>query len=177
MNQVALKPQYEATKVDGVVEPYAVVDTKAFNYLKKHSEEEKKKIFFFGYTHKSIQICKALLKEGIEVTIYEIGNESYEAAKSDGFTNVILIDEKNSEAPDINEGIAVCAMNDEALNVYYTITLHANGFMDEIVALSDSKEDNRKLLLAGVSKIFDMYEESASQFVEMIENNVRRVEK
>jgi len=32
------------------------------------------------------------------------------------------------------------------------------------------------LLLAGVSKIFDMYDESASQFVEMIENNVRRVE-
>ncbi len=177
MNQVALKPQYEATKVDGVVEPYTVVDTKAFNYLKKHSEEEKKNIFFFGYTHKSIQICKALKKEGIEVTIYEIDNESYEAAKSDGFTNVILIDEKNSEAPDINEGIAVCAMNDEALNVYYTITLHANGFMDEIVALSDSKEDNRKLLLAGVSKIFDMYEESASQFVEMIENNVRRIDK
>ena len=65
MNQVALRPQYEATKVDGVVEPYAVVDTKAFNYLKKHSEEEKKKISFFGYTHKSIQICKSLKKERI----------------------------------------------------------------------------------------------------------------
>mgnify|MGYP006935563016 FL=1 len=164
MNQKELRPQYEAAKVDGLVEPYDVVDTKAFSFLKKHSEEEKKNIFFFGYTHKSIHICKALKNEGIEVTIYEISNESYEAAKNNGFTNVILIDEKNSEAPDINEGIAVCAMNDEALNVYYTITLHANGFMDEIVALSDSKEDNRKLLLAGVSKIFDMYEESASQF-------------
>ena len=38
------------------------------------------------------------------------------------------------------------------------------------MALSDTKEDNRKLLLAGVSRIFDMYDESASQFVEMIEN-------
>jgi len=27
-----------------------------------------------------------------------------------------------------------------------------------------------------VSRIFDMYDESASQFVDMIENNVRRVE-
>ena len=68
-------------------------------------------------------------------------------------------------------------MNDEALNVYYSITLRANGFKDEIVALSDTKEDNRKLLLAGVSRIFDMYEESASQFVEMIENNAREAEK
>ncbi len=176
MNQIELRPQYEATKVDGLVEPYDVVDTKAFNYLKKHSQEEKKNIFFFGYTHKSSHLCKMLKEEGIEVTIYEISNESYELAKNDGFTNVILIDQKSSEAPDINDGIAVCAMNDEALNVYYSITLRANGFSDEIVALSDTKEDNRKLLLAGVSRIFDMYDESASQFVEMIENNVRRVE-
>ena len=89
---------------------------------------------------------------------------------------MILIDKKSSEVPDINEGIAVCAMDDEAINVYYSITLRANGFVSEIVALSDTKEDNRKFLLAGVSKIFDMYDESASQFVEMIENNVRRME-
>ena len=88
---------------------------------------------------------------------------------------MILIDKKSSETPDINEGIAVCAMDDEALNVYYSITLRANGFTDEIVALSDTKEDNRKLLLAGVSKIFDMYDESASQFVEMIENNSKDI--
>ncbi len=62
-------------------------------------------------------------------------------------------------------------MNEEALNVYYSITLRANGFTSQIVALSDSKDDNRKLLLAGVSKIFDMYEESASLFIDMIEKN------
>ncbi len=171
MNQVELHAQYKATKVDGVVEPYDVVDTKAFHYLKRHSEEEQKNIFFFGYTHKSSHICKQLKAEGIEVSIYEIESERYEIAKADGFTNVILIDKKSSETPDIHNGIAVCAMHDEALNVYYAITLRANGFDSEIVALSHSKEDNRKLLLAGVSKIFDMYDESASQFVEMIENN------
>lgn len=177
LNKVELRPQYKAARVDGLVETYSVVDTKAFYYLKKHSEEEKKNIFFFGYTHKSSHICKMLKEEGIELTIYEIDGESYRSAKSDGFTNAILIDSKSSEAPEIHEGIAVCAMNDETLNVYYSITLRANGFKDEIVALSDTKEDNRKLLLAGVSRIFDMYEESASQFVEMIENNAREAEK
>ena len=151
-----------------------MVDRKAFNYLKKHSEEEKKNIFFFGYTHKSSHICKQLKEEGIEVSIYEIESDRYEAAKADGFTNVILIDEQSSETPDVHNGIAVCAMHDEALNVYYAITLRANGFDSEIVALSDSKEDNRKLLLAGVSRIFDMYDESASQFVEMIEKNEQK---
>ena len=170
MNQVELHAQYMATKVDGIVEPYDVVDSKAFHYLKKHSEEEKKNIFFFGYTHKSTHICKMLKEEGIEVSIYEIDTARYESAKADGFTNVILIDTKNSEAPDVKDGIVVCAMDQEALNVYYAITLRSNGFTSEIVALSDTKEDNRKLLLAGVSRIFDMYDESASQFVEMIEN-------
>ncbi|HEY9128914.1 MAG TPA: NAD-binding protein, partial [Sulfurovum sp.] len=177
MNDSQLRPQYEATKVDGLVEPYNVVDTKAFHYLKRHNEDHKKNIFFFGYTHKSSHICKLLKDEGIEVTIYETDDESYEAAKNDGFGNVIRIDEKSSELPEIHNGIVVCAMNDETLNVYYTITLRANGFDDEIVALSDTKEDNRKFLLAGVSQIFDMYDESASQFVELIENNVRRAEK
>jgi len=171
MNDASLKTQYEATKVNGVVEPYGVADRRAFNYLKKHSEDEKKDISFFGYTHKSAHICKMLQDESIEVSIYETDNTRYEKAKADGFTNVILIDKKSSVAPDIKDGIAVCSMNEEALNVYYAITLRASGFDSEIVALSDSKEDNRKLLLAGVSKIFDMYEESAKLFIEMIENN------
>ena len=174
MNQVELSAQYEATKVDGVIEPYDAVDTKAFNYLKRHSKEEKKNVFFFGYTHKSSHICKQLKEEGIEVSIYEIESDRYENAKADGFTNVILIDKQSSETPKLNDGIAVCAMHDEALNVYYAITLRANGFDSEIVALSDTKEDNRKLLLAGVSRIFDMYDESASQFVEMIAKNDKK---
>ena len=177
MNQVELRPQYEATNVDGLVEPYGVVDTKAFSYLKKHYEEKRKHISFFGYTHKSSHVCKMLKEEGIETTIYTIDNESDDSAKADGLSNIIQIDKKNSDMPDIKNGIVVCAMDDETLNVYYAITLRANGFSDEIVALSDTKEDNRKLLLAGVSRIFDMYDESASQFVEMIENNVKRVQK
>jgi voltage-gated potassium channel len=117
MNQVELHVQYMATKVDGIVEPYDVVDSKAFHYLKKHSEKEKKDIFFFGYTHKSRHICRMLKEEGIEVSIYETDSSRYESAKADVFTNVILIATKNSEAPDIEDGIFVCAMDQEALNV------------------------------------------------------------
>ena len=174
MNKIDLRQQYEDTKVDGLIEPYHVIDSTAFHYLKKHNEDKKKNIIVFGYTYKSKHICKMLKEENIDITIYEIDHESYETAKSDGFSNVILIDPKSDAVPQIHNGIVMCAMNDEALNVYITITLRANGFPDEIVALSDTKEDNRKLLLAGVSRIFDMYEESASQFVEMIENNVKK---
>lgn len=171
MNQRELRPQYEASKVDGLVETYAVIDEKAFYYLKRYCEREKKKIFFFGYTDKSRYLCQKLHEVGIEVSIYEVDDERYKEAKGDGFSSVILIDEQSSITSNIKGSIAVCAMDEEALNVYYAITLRSNGFESEIIALSDSKEDNRKLLLAGVSKIFDMYEESASQFIELIENS------
>lgn len=69
----------------------------------------------------------------------------------------------------LKDYIVVCAMKEDALNVYYVISLRSGGFEDEIVVLSDSKEDNRKLILAGVSKIFDMHEESAERFIELIE--------
>ncbi|MDQ7046637.1 MAG: ion channel [Sulfurovum sp.] len=169
MNQVELRPQYDATKVNALVEPYELVDTKAFQYLKKHSEEEKKSILFFGYTHKSSHICKKLQDLGLEIRIYEVDNTRYENAKLDGFSNITFIKNNALEVVDIYDSIAVCAMDEEELNVYYAITLRSNGFSSKIVALSDTKEDNRKLLLAGVSKIFDMYDESASRFVEIIE--------
>jgi Trk K+ transport system NAD-binding subunit len=170
MNHETLHAQYIATKVDGIVEPYAVVDDKAFRYLKKHSEEVHQSVTFLGYTHKSSHICKALKEAGIEMRIFEVDETRYEEAKSDGFDNVVFIHQEHHKMPELINTIAVCAMNEEAMNVYYAITLRANGFQEVIVSLSDSKEDNRKLLLAGVSEIFDMYEESANQFIEMIEN-------
>ena len=146
-------------------------------FLKQFSNFANSSTSWIFETKQNTELIKQIESSGLRKEILIYGNESYEAAKDDGFTNVILLDKKSSETPDIKDGIVVCAMNDEALNVYYSITLRANGFNDEIVALSDTKEDNRKLLLAGVSKIFDMYDESASQFVEMIENKVKRVEK
>ena len=175
MNDVHLKPQYEATKVNGMIEAYDVIDKKAFVYLRDKSDKENQKILFFGYTRKSSHICKMLQNEGIVASIYENDSLRYNNAKNDGFMDVFLITKEEIHIPEIKNSIVVCGMENEALNVYYSITLRANGFESDIIALSHSKEDNRKLYLAGVSKIFDMYEESASLFVEMIEQNSSNV--
>jgi len=171
INQAKLRVQYEATKVNDMLEPYTVIDSKALSYLKLHSKN--KSIIFFGYTHKSKYLCKKLQDNGIEPHICDNTLKNCELAKNNGFTNISLIDEENNinikNIKELKNILVVCAMNSEALNVYYTITLRSSGFKDEILALSDSKEDNRKLILAGVSKIFDMYEESANRFIDMIE--------
>ena len=175
MNHSHLLPQYISSGVDDVVEPYSVVDSKALHYVKNHSVK-KGKVIIFGYTHKSKQLCKILKNEGESVTIYENSEENHQKAIDDGFTEVFFVNFEESKYLDgislTKEDMVVCAMYNEALNVYHSISLKSNGFEGEIIALSDSKEDNRKFILAGVHKIFDMYEESADLFVEMIVNSI-----
>ena len=169
MNQSSLEAQYRATKVDGLVEPYTIVDKIAFEYLHRYTLEKEKKILFLGYTYKSAHLCKMLQEDAIEVHIYDIDAQRLAQAKEDGFKHIQEIEQYKEELRDIKESVVICAMDDEALNVYYAITLRSHGFTEEIVALSDTKEDNRKLYLAGVSKIFDMYEESANHLIGLIQ--------
>ena len=171
MNQSSLRAQYDATNVDGLVEPYEVADKQAFTYLSLHGREKSSQIIFFGYTHKSAHLCKMLQDENIDVMIYDIHDDAIKKAKEDGFKNIVQLEKYESQIETRENAIVICAMEDEAINVYRSITLRANGFKGEIVALSDSQEDNRKLYLSGASKIFDMYEESAKLFVEMIEKS------
>ena len=174
MNNSHLSSQYKASGVNEVIEPYSVIDSKALLYVKKHIEKSGE-IVIFGYTHKSQQLCKVLKNEGELVKIYENSEESYQKALDDGFKEVFHIDYEDTKYLDnirlAKEDMVICAMDNDALNVYHSISLKSYGFEGEIVALSDTKEDNRKLILSGAHKIFDMYEESANLFIEMIEKN------
>ena len=170
INNMMLKPQYEAAKVDGIVEPYVVVEHKTLMYLKRQAKKADKDISFLGYTAKSSPLCKGLKEAGIVVKIYDLDENRLALAREDGFLDVEAIQPDSINIPALKNTIAVCAMHEEEINVYYSITLRAHGFNSEIIALSDSKEDNRRLFLSGVNKIFDMYAESASLFIEMIEN-------
>lgn len=170
INHSSLQAQYNATKVDGVVESYAVAHEITLEYLINKSQKTHDVITFFGYTQKSIYLCKVLKSKGISVKIFELDETRFNMAQDDGFVNTVMIHHQYHDLPILDNCIAVCAMDREELNVYITISLRANGFENEVIALSDTKEDNRKLRLSGVSKIFDMYEESATHFVGLIHN-------
>ena len=44
-----------------------------------------------------------------------------------------------------------------------------NQFEGKIIALTDTKQTNRQLKLAGADVIFDLYDESAKEFIEKLE--------
>jgi voltage-gated potassium channel len=172
INDPKLKPQYEATKLDGMVEPYEVANKKTYTYLTKLLKDRPSKISFVGFTHKSKHLISMLMHKNIDITIYETDENRSNEAKEFGLKYIEPLNIYSNYDKLLNENIVVCALEDEELNVYTAITLKSKEFKGSIIALSDSKEDNRKLLLAGADKIFDMYEESANHFIEMIENRV-----
>ena len=172
MNQSHLLPQYLASGVDGVLEPYSHVDMRALRYIQNKRSDINQKAMIFGYTHKSRELCRILKDEGISMLIYENIEANQQQAIEDGFEKVFFVDFQRAkyleDIPFASYKMIVCAMDNDALNVYHAISLRADGYGGEIVSLSDSKEDNRKLKLAGANKIFDMYEEGAARFIEMI---------
>ncbi|MEA3492394.1 MAG: NAD-binding protein [Campylobacterota bacterium] len=174
MNQPYLLPQYIHSRVDGVVEPYEQVNRRALRHILAKRVDIDQKAMLFGYTHKSRELCKMLKKRGISMAIYDNIEANQQQALEDGFEEVFYIDFKLAmyldDIPFASYMMIICAMNDDALNVYHALSLKSYKYRGEIVALSDSKEDNRKLKLAGVDKIFDMYEESAMRFIEMIKD-------
>ena len=175
INHTHLYAQYKAAGVSEVIEPYAIIDSKALTYVTDHYNENGK-VVVFGYTHKSQELCRVLKHYDEYVRIYENIEARYEKSIDDGFSDVCFVDYEDIKYLDEialnNDDMIICAMDNEALNVYHSISLRSHGFKGKIIALSDSKEDNRKLTLAGVDKIFDMYDESADRFVELIENKV-----
>jgi voltage-gated potassium channel len=174
INDTLLEAQYRASQVNGLVEPYSIVNERAERYLIRIAKEQEQRITFLGYTQKSRLIIRTLQEKGVDLEVYDPEEEMLEHAREEGCDRVELLSQNAHTLPLFEERLIVCAMREEAFNLYYAITLRSNGFKGTIVALSDTKEDNRKLILAGVSKIFDMYEESAEQFIEMIEESEKQ---
>jgi hypothetical protein len=60
-------------------------------------------------------------------------------------------------------------MDDEAINHYLAISFKVNEFHGKIMALTDTKQKNRQLKLAGADVIFDLYDESAKAFIAQLD--------
>ncbi|HIM94311.1 MAG TPA: hypothetical protein EYM49_04635 [Campylobacterales bacterium] len=69
----------------------------------------------------------------------------------------------------LNKNLIICSMEDEAINHYLAISLKVNEFHGKIIALTDTKQKNRQLKLAGADVIFDLYDESAKEFIEQLD--------
>lgn len=125
------------------------------------------KAFMFGYSKNSAFVAQELQKERLHLSIILSERASYEEAKADGYVDISLIDMTDDEALEQlaiqEDDHIICMMEDNHLNVFLTLSLHALFPHTTILALSDSPHTTQKLQMAGASKIIDLYQVSANR--------------
>ena len=154
--------QYSSIGTNKVIDPYAIIHNRAYHYIINQLQRNNRlKISVFGYGQKSKNLADMCIAAGIDVEIYDNVERNVAHVLPINFE-----DEKHLEIlKGLSHNLIICAMDDEAINHYLAISLKVNEFNGKIIALSDTKQKNRQLKLAGADVIFDLYDESAKEFI------------
>ncbi len=77
-----------------------------------------------------------------------------------------------SEKYDMDSSIIFCAINDEAKNIFLTISLRSSFKDVTIIALAKNNEDANKLKMAGASKVIPIVETTANIITDMLKKPI-----
>lgn len=132
-----------------------------------------KPIAVFGYNEYAKEIASNFKLSGVDVFVYVIDGASLRRASEDGHDVELVELDDNwlniSEKFDTHELTCFCALDDDAQNVFLTISLRAEYPHLFIVALATSKDSANKLSLAGANKAIAKLETTANIIVESLE--------
>ncbi len=132
-----------------------------------------KPIAVFGYNEYAKEIASNFKLTGVVVSIYVIDEASLRRAKEDEHdVELVELDDdwmNISEKFDTHTLTCFCALDDDAQNVFLTISLRAEYPHLFIVALATSKDSANKLSLAGANKAIAKLETTANIIVECLE--------
>jgi Trk K+ transport system NAD-binding subunit len=137
---------------------------------------EQREVAVFGYGSYARNIAKNVRSTGAKLKIFVVDRERFERASRDGY-DVHQIDfnteiEKVSQVCDIDNLLAFCAMDDDAHNIFTTISLRAVYQELPIIAIGSTHETGMKLKNAGASKVIEKLQTVASIITDMIEKPV-----
>ncbi len=124
-------------------------------------------IYLFGYGRHGRRIAAQLTASGYRLHIFETAPENVQHAREDDHANVDVIDvtdDAQIAALEIAENDrVVCVMDDEHLNVFLTLSLRQFYPTVRIYSISDSIHTEEKLIMAGATKVIDLYQVSATR--------------
>ena len=132
-----------------------------------------KEILVFGYNEYAKEITSNFVLDKFSVHVYVIDDVSFQNAKEDGLeVELVELDDDWLDIGrnfDVNEVICFCALDDDAQNVFLTISLRAEYEKIHIVSLATTKDSADKLRLAGANKAIAKLETTANDIVESLE--------
>lgn len=131
-------------------------------------------ILIFGYNEYGLEIAKNVINTYDDITIFsvdeisDVRKDNYRVKKFDLSDNW---DDLEHEY-DIANSMAFCALNDEAQNIFLTISLRSSFENLQIIALASNNEDANKIHMAGASKVIPLVETTAGMITDMIEKPI-----
>ena len=132
-----------------------------------------KPVIVFGYNEYAKEIVSNFKLTQTPILIYVIDEKCIKEAKEDGFlAELVELDDdwlEIGEKFDVKQLVCFCALDDDAQNVFLTISLRAEYEDLFIISLATSKDSADKLHLAGANKAVAKLETTANVIVECLE--------
>ncbi len=136
----------------------------------------KKSALIFGYNEYARQIASQIASEYERVHIFVLDDTSQSKAQEDGFHASLfdLSDEWHEIEREfyIDNAVAFCTLEDDAHNIFLTISLRAAFSNMYIVALAKDTEGINKLKIAGANRILPIVQITANLISEILEKPV-----
>ena len=128
-------------------------------------------ILLFGYGSFGRQLYKNLSKSGHSVKVVT-SLEEHENSVDDGVEIVKINIKRNDEilslGIDPKKDMLYCSMNKTANNLFLVLTLRTLYPDANIIAISNSFENTRKLKYAGANSVIDLYEATSRRIVNIL---------
>jgi hypothetical protein len=129
----------------------------------KKNVEKKAAALLFGYNEYTLEIQEniSFKYENIEIFSLEENEKSSKFDLSDDWSE--LEDKFN-----MDESVAFCVLEDDATNIFLTLSLRASFDNLNIIAFSKNKEGATKLTLAGADKVIPIIQTTASMISDIL---------
>ena len=129
----------------------------------------------FGYNDYSAQIAKNVLHKYKEISIFKLDSDEKRTDLEDYDIETFDLSDEWADLSanhDIKNSIAFCILEDDAKNIFLTISLRAAFEELTIIALSKNKESANKLNMAGANKVIPLVQTTASIISDMLDKPI-----
>lgn len=125
--------------------------------------EKKEAALIFGYNEYSLEIAKniSFKYKNIEVFSLEKNEDSSHFDLSDDWSEL-------ENKFDMDNSVAFCVLQDDATNIFLTLSLRATFKNLNIIAFCKNKEGANKLTLAGANKVIPLVQTTAAMISDML---------
>ncbi len=133
-------------------------------------------VIIFGYNEYAMQIAHSIRNEYRSVHVYVFEAQDLESVKSAGFQASLFDLSDNwddiSQNHKIDELVIFSALEDDANNIFVTISLRSAFESVTIIALASNEESANKLKMAGANKVIPVIQTTANIIVGQLESPI-----